>query len=303
MTPWQPAGFSDYRGLFPRGPALEPLAKADVTVEFIATWDRHPSLACRASGVCFVLVRGLFGSWIPRHFARPLQTLKRAGLEAIIAKTRAVGTVEDNARAIERDVLHRVSPDHRVVFLTHSKGGLDALAALATFPAIRSRAAAIVLCQTPRAGCAVLEAVLLGAHRDSASRGDRVKESLAAGMLAACGGRKGCLDITGPSIQALVRGIDSVPLKLPVVSVASWSAHPTSWLESQHARLESVRPGCAHDGLFFSDHLVWPVGEQVLLPRVDHSQPGVGGGGFDHGRFWLAMAYLALRRTRVSREG
>ena len=299
VTPWQPTGFSDYRCRYPDGPALEPLAQANVTIEFVALWDRLPSFARSIPDVCFVLVRGLFGSWIPRHFARPLQALERAGLYAIIAKTRAAGTVEDNARAIERDVLHRLRPDDRVVFLCHSKGGLDALVALSTSADLRSRVAAIVLCQVPRGGCAVLESVLLGAYRDSTSRGDRVRETLARVVLEACAGREGCLEVTSPRIDSLVCGIDAAQLELPILSVTSWSSHPTSWLESQHARLESVRSGCAHDGLFFSEHLVWPVGEQVLLPRVDHSQPGVGGGGFDHGRFWLAMAHLALRRTGV----
>jgi hypothetical protein len=270
-----------------------------VTVEFAALWDSLPLLAPATPGVCFVLVRGLFGGWIPRHFAYPLQTLERAGLHAIIANTRAVGTVEDNARAIERDVLHRVRPNDRVVFLCHSKGGLDALVALSNSTDLRSRVAAIVLCQVPRGGCAVLESVLMGAYRDSASRGDRMREALARVVLRACSGREGCLDVTGPQIGALVCGIDAARLELPILSVASWSSHPTSWLESQHARLESVRSGCAHDGLFFSEHLVWPVGEQVLLPRVDHSQPGVGGREFDHGRFWLALAHLALRRTEL----
>ena len=299
VTPWQPTGFSDYRRRYPRGPALEPLAQADVTVEFVALWDRLPSFARSIPDVCFVLVRGLFGSWIPRHFAHPLQALERAGLRAIIAKTRAVGTVEDNARAIERDVLHRLGSNDRVVFLCHSKGGLDALVALSTSSDLRSRVAAIVLCQVPRGGCAVLESVLLGEYRDSASRGDQVKEALARLVLQACAGQEGCLDVTGPQIGALVCGIDAARLEVPIVSVASWSSHPTSWLESQHARLDSVRSGCAHDGLFFSEHLIWPVGEQILLPRLDHSQPGVGGEGFDHGRFWLALAHLALCRTEL----
>ena len=297
VTPWQPTGFSDYRCRYPAGPALEPLAQANVTAEFAALWNTPPLPGLAIPGVCFVFLRGLFGSWIPRHFACPLRTLKRAGLHAIIAKTNAVGTVEDNARAIERDVLRRVRPNDRLVFLCHSKGGLDALVALSASTDLRSRVAGIVLCQVPRGGCTVLESVLLGAFRDSASRGDRVRETLARVVLEACAGREGCLDVTSPQIDSLVRGIDAAHLGLPIVSVASWSSHPTSWLESQHARLESVRSGCAHDGLFFSEHLVWPVGEQVLLPRVDHSQPGVGGGGFDHGRFWLAMAHLVLRRT------
>lgn len=302
VNPWQPTGFAEYRQRFPSSPHLEPLARASATAEFVATWNDLPAISPPVPETCFVFVRGLFGSWIPRHFAHPLQMLQRAGLRAIIANTRAAGTIEENARAVERDVLERVAENERIVFLCHSKGGLDTLAALATSAPMRARTGAVVLCQTPRESCAVLEAVLLGAYSDVASYGDRVKERLAGVALDVCAARSGCLDITSPRIEEWVRRIDGCEPTLPMVSVASWSSHPTSWLESQHARLATVRSGCAHDGLFFTEQLIWPVGEQVLLPRLDHSQPGVGGAGFDHGRFWLALAQLALRRAQRTAE-
>jgi len=301
-TPWHPLGFSDYRRLFPDGPRLEPLALVDATAEFVVTWDDLPTAFPSIPDACFVFVRGLFGSWIPRHFARPVRALTRMGLRAIIAKTDAVGTIEENSRAIERDVLRRTRPDDSLVFLCHSKGGLDALAALLNSTKLRTRTAAVALCQVPRGGCPVLEAALLGEHVNSASRGEKMKERLAALVLDACGARPGCLDVTGRYIEGWVRRIDACDALPPIVSVASWSSDPTSWLESQHERMKSIRAGWAHDGLFFSEHLVWPTGEQVLLPRLDHSQPCVGGSGFDHGRFWLVMARLALR-SAVTRSG
>jgi len=79
--------------------------------------------------------------------------------------------------------------------------------------------------------------------------------------------------------------------------VASWSSAPTAWLDAQHTRMHEIRPRCAHDGLFFLEDLVWPTAEQILLPRIDHSQPTVGGGGFDHARFWLALSSLAAARS------
>jgi hypothetical protein len=298
---WQPTGFAEYRQLFPSGPALEPLARSDATAEFVATWNGQPASIPPIPDICFVFVRGLFGSWIPRHFTCPLQTLERAGLRAIIANTRAAGTIEENARAVARDVLARVGDNDRIIFLCHSKGGLDALVALGDSPPMRERTAGVVICQTPRGGCAVLEAVFSDAYREVASSRDRVKEALARAVLDICAARAGCLDITSGRIEEWVRRIDgSGPTLPPILSVASWSARPTSWLESQHARLAAIRPACAHDGLFFTEHLIWPVGEQVLLPGLDHSQPGVGGGGFDHGRFWLALAQLALRRAPAS---
>ena len=74
---------------------------------------------------------------------------------------------------------------------------------------------------------------------------------------------------------------------------------PSAWLDSQHARLSTIQPGCAHDGLFFTEDLIWPVGEQILLPELDHSQPTTGGRAFDHGRLWLALATMAARRIQA----
>jgi hypothetical protein len=293
---WDPSGFSAYRRLYPNGPDLEPLARADVTEEFVESWHESTPLRLPDFPVCFIFVRGLFGSWIPRHFASALQAFAHAGSHAIIAKTSAIGTIADNARALERDLLERTQPRDRLVFLSHSKGGLDTLASLRNSRDLRDRTAALVLCQTPRAGCAVLESTLLGWHRDSASPGDIARERAANAVLALFAGREGCLDITSPRLDEWIGRVDAEPLPAPLIGVASWSSHPTAWLDSQHARLASIRAGCAHDGLFFTENLIWPGGEQVLIPHLDHSQPGVGGAGFDAARFWLSIARLALRR-------
>jgi hypothetical protein len=293
---WNPAGFRDYRRLYPGSPDLEALVRADITPELAASFRIHEPPPPLASTLTFILVRGLFGRWIPGHFARPLRMLKQAGLRAIIAKTRAVGTIEHSARAIEKDILERIGPNERCVFLCHSKGGLDALAALQYSGSLRDRTAALVLCQTPRAGCAVLESVLLAAHQSTASTRDVLRERTARAALTLCAAREGCLDITSPRIDRWINRLDAGSSRWPIISIASWSSRPTAWLDSQHARLASIRAQCAHDGLFFTADLIWPVGEQILLPHLDHSQPGVGGGGFDHGRFWLSLARVALTR-------
>jgi hypothetical protein len=79
-----------------------------------------------------------------------------------------------------------------------------------------------------------------------------------------------------------------------VLQTASWSATPTTWLDSFHQRLGEIAPGVAHDGQFFLHELVWPALPNVLLPRVDHAQPAMGGHGFDHARYWAAMISLIL---------
>ena len=249
-----------------------------------------------------MFVRGLFGRWIPGHLAAPLRALREAGYAAFVARSRAAGTIDGNARMLADDILRRAPDARRLVFLCHSKGGLDLLEALRHFPELRRRAAAIVLCQTPRRGCAVLESVLLRDHRDSLRGfGERAGESVARAAIVAAGARPGCLELTGDVLAARIGDLDAVAASIPTVAVATWSVEPSAWLDSQHARLGAIRPRCAHDGLFFLEDLDWPVAAQVRLPRIDHSQPCVGGLGFPHDRFWRALAALALARMEAGR--
>jgi hypothetical protein len=297
---WDPQGFADYAEFYPATPSIAHPGDRDATGEFLAAWESAtlPELARGTGDITVVLVRGLFGRWIPGHLAAPLRALRGAGLPALVARSAAAGTIDDNALGIAADLARRVPGHHRLVFLCHSKGGLDLLAALSAAPALRRRTAALVLCQAPRGGCAVLESVLQRAHRDvRRSPAQRAQEAVAAAGLTALGARPGCLDLVGDRVAARLPDLDAIAATLPTLTVASWSSEPSAWLDSQHGRLGAIRPGCAHDGLFWLEDLVWPVGETVLLPRLDHSQPCVGGRGFPHDRLWLALAAVALARS------
>src|SRR5579862_3565463 len=305
---WDPCGFEEYRRAFPRSPDLA--SGRDHTEHFVCAWREMRQnngapgeLRTQAAGLKVVFVRGLFGRWIPQHFTAPLRLLQSNGVDCMIAKSNASGTVETNAGLIERDLGARVCDDRRLIFLCHSKGGLDILAMLEASAALRLRTQAIVLCQTPRGGCAFLESVLDRAHQDSTTQLDRVKERIADAALGALRAKPACAQLTSPAIQDRLTGLESAARDIPTIAVASWSRKPTAWLDSQHGRLGRIRPGCAHDGLFYTEDLIWPASRQVLLPCIDHSQPAVGGHGFDHGRFWLTLTHMALQiaqRVRVA---
>ncbi len=300
---WSPHGFADYGRFYPATPNIACGARGDATAAFIAAWDAWDTAQDRglriAADVTFVFVRGLFGRWIPGHFAAPLRVLRAAGAHAFIARSRAAGTIAVNAGMLAADIRRRAPGAGRLIFLCHSKGGLDVLEALRHAPDLQRRAAAVVLCQSPRDGCAVLESVLLRHHRDSLhARSQRASEAAARAAIVASGSRPGCLELTGAALAAHIEDLDRVAGALPVLAVTSWSVEPSAWLDSQHARLGAIRPRCAHDGLFFLEDLVWPTAREVLLPRIDHSQPCVGGLGFPHGRFWHALASTAMAEAR-----
>jgi len=296
---WNPRGFADFRQFYPATPSIVSGDPADASAEFIATFEASRS-GNRQWGddITFVFVRGLFGRWIPGHLAGPVRSLRESGASVLIARTHAAGTIETNARLIRTDVNRRVPDDQRLIFLCHSKGGLDLLAALRDSPGLRRRTAAVVLCQTPRGGCAVMERMLLRQHLECpVTRLQKASEHLAAGVIAAIGARSGCLEVTDERIVRVIPELDAIAATLPMLAVVSWSSRPSAWLDSQHGRLEAIRPLCAHDGLFWLENLVWPVGERVLLPHIDHSQPCVGGLRFPHERFWSALAGMALARA------
>src|SRR5688572_18825549 len=115
---WSPHGFASYRERYPATPDLGALVRADHTAEFVELWSRATLRA--PIGVQFILVRGLFGAWIPGHFSDPVDALEHAGVASIIARSSAAGSIETNAALIARDVDRRVPSADRLIFLCHS---------------------------------------------------------------------------------------------------------------------------------------------------------------------------------------
>jgi len=69
------------------------------------------------------------------------------------------------------------------------------------------------------------------------------------------------------------------------------------WVDSFHARLAQLRPGCAHDGQFFIEDQLWRGAEHVLLPEIDHAQAVMSNDGFDAPRLWLTLLAMLLDRA------
>lgn len=277
--------FAQYRRWYPNTPALEAGDGGDATARYEALWRAVPTgvLPWRRDAH-HVLVRGLYGARLPGHFREARAALAGAGLRVDIAPTAPVGCLEENRATLAR-WLGRVAPDGApLILLAHSRGGLETLLALASTPALGERVAAVVLCQTARSASPALAEMLTGR---------RLPDRLWRLAIAATGGLAACREVGDPATAARARALDDGVSRWPVYSVATWSSRPSPSLELQHRRMARLQPGIAHDGLFRTADLIWPTARQVLLGGIDHSQPGVGGGGFDSGRFWLALAALA----------
>jgi hypothetical protein len=247
-----------------------------------------------------LLVRGLFGAWIPRHFLRPLQCIAAAGWPVRIAATRPAGTMACNARRLEEQLGALVAAGRRPIVLAHSKGGLEALLALQARPDLARATAGFVGVQMPRAGAPYLESAFRGMHRASRTRADAWRERRDAWVLSLLGGRAACAELDTATVAALAARFDAARWPFPWLTVASEAQHARGTLEMKHARLARIRPGAAHDGVFYTGDQVWSQGRSLVLAGLDHAQPSVGGGGFDHGAFWLELLERVAGEARAA---
>jgi len=288
---WTPGDFEDYRERWPATPAFQRPDPA-VTERFSALWTADEEtldgrLSAAVGDVRVVFVRGFLGNLMPGNLVAPTRALTALGISAGIAPTSTSATVETNVETLAR----HVDGPEALVLCGHSKGGLESLRLCDLHADVRDRVVGVVLSQTPRGPSAVLESLLDRAHEDSLSTRRWVEEWTQRLGIYAVGAHAGGGQLTS-ALAGLISEIDGIERDYPVWQTASWSSQPTTWLDSFHERLGEIRPGCAHDGQFFLEDLVWPDLPHILLPHIDHAQPAMGGFGFDHVRYWKVVLTL-----------
>jgi hypothetical protein len=69
-----------------------------------------------------VLVRGLFGSFMPRNFLAVADRLFGLGARVIRSRIQTTGKVEDNAKQLQQLVPRILKSDEEVLFMCPSKG-------------------------------------------------------------------------------------------------------------------------------------------------------------------------------------
>lgn len=290
---WAPGDFEEYRARWPRTPDLEH-PDPGTTARFVAAWgwgerELDDRLVAAVGDRRLVFVRGFLGNWMPGNLSAPVAALQALGIRAELARTATSRTVDANVERLGR----LVGPgDERLLLVGHSKGGLECLLLAQRHPEVGARCDGVVLSQTPRGPSAVLESLLERAHQDSVGPKRWVEEWSQRIGLHAVGAAGGGRQLTAAPLAEVVAEIDGGVRAFDVWQTASWSSQPTTWLDSFHERLEEIRPGCAHDGQFFLEDLIWPDLPHVLLPHLDHAQPVMGGFGFDHVRYWKVVLTL-----------
>ncbi|KAF7043202.1 hypothetical protein CFC21_052598 [Triticum aestivum] len=112
--------------------------------------------------VVYLLVPGLFSNHGPLYFVKTKAYFSKMGLVCHIAKIHSESSVSKNAREI-KEYIEEIYWGSRkcVLLLGHSKGGVDAAAALSLYwPQLKDKVAGLVLAQSPYGGSPVASDIL-----------------------------------------------------------------------------------------------------------------------------------------------
>jgi hypothetical protein len=105
-----------------------------------------------ARELVYLIVPGALGNQVPRYMAQTQRHLEGLGLEVHRSRISTTAGVAANAATLRDEVLELSRGKRSVVLITHSKGGVDALAADAIYREIRPHLRARVLMQPPWSG-------------------------------------------------------------------------------------------------------------------------------------------------------
>ncbi|KAF3440069.1 hypothetical protein FNV43_RR18347 [Rhamnella rubrinervis] len=112
--------------------------------------------------VVYLLVPGLFSNHGPLYFVNTKMSFSKMGLACHIAKIHSEASVEKNAREI-KDYIEEIywGSRKRVLLLGHSKGGVDAAAALSLYWSdLKDKVAGLALAQSPYGGSPIASDIL-----------------------------------------------------------------------------------------------------------------------------------------------
>ncbi|KAL7203817.1 hypothetical protein ACSBR2_016963 [Camellia fascicularis] len=114
------------------------------------------------NSMVYLLVPGLFSNHGPLYFVNTKTYFSKMGLACHIAKIHSEASVEKNAREI-KDYIEEIywGSRKRVLLLGHSKGGVDAAAALSMhWPDLKDKVAGLALAQSPYGGSPIASDIL-----------------------------------------------------------------------------------------------------------------------------------------------
>ncbi|XP_059457540.1 uncharacterized protein LOC132187289 [Corylus avellana] len=154
-------GSADDIGWLQRASGMPPVE--DGTGRFMEILDnvRH-GLHKLPNSMVYLLVPGLFSNHGPLYFVNTKNSFSKMGLACHIAKIHSEASVEKNAREI-KEYIEEIywGSRKRVLLLGHSKGGVDAAAALSLYWSdLKDKVAGLALAQSPYGGSPIASDIL-----------------------------------------------------------------------------------------------------------------------------------------------
>ncbi|KAK9120594.1 hypothetical protein Syun_018211 [Stephania yunnanensis] len=154
-------GSADDIGWLQNAPGMPPVE--DGTGRFMELLDsiRH-GVHHLPNSLVYLLVPGLFSNHGPLYFVSTKTYLSKMGLACHIAKIHSEASVEKNAREI-KEYIEEIywGSGKRVLLLGHSKGGVDAAAALSMYwNDLKDKVAGLALAQSPYGGSPIASDIL-----------------------------------------------------------------------------------------------------------------------------------------------
>jgi pimeloyl-ACP methyl ester carboxylesterase len=241
-------------------------------------------LPSSASSYSYLLVPGLLSDHYPGYMADNAKALRDAGLTVHVARVQTQATVEQNAKIIRDAVLEAARDGRKVVLIGHSKGGVDATAAVSLYPEIRPQVRALIAMQ-PAFGGSIIANDLLESTLAPLARGT---------VSTLFGGDENALmDVTYASRKRFLAD-HPYPPDVDTVALATSRFSPRSLLSPLEQYLK-LRYGAASDGFLATEDQVIPGARVVRLDGVDHADGALRGlpGQADYSPGELTLALVA----------
>ena len=237
----------------------------------------------------FILVPGLLTKWYPLYMKHLVADMKRLGLRCHFSRIDTDQPVRVNAARLRHEVLEMAQEGRRVMLLGHSKGAVDATAAISLFPELCDFIAGVVSLQGPHGGSAIAHDLSNTELQKTVVLGALEK------LLRAC--KHAIRDLSFESRQEFLHHHPYPLERVPTLCVATCERRRTSLLKPL-IDYAAVRYGAACDGLVCQDDAILPRCRRVIIDNMDHFGPAWSSfpatDSYDPTRLWLTCVSLAL---------
>lgn len=212
----------------------------------------------------YLVVDGLFTERYPGYMSENIKHLQDQGLSVSKVSIDSDASVAANAKAVRDAVLEASASGQQVVLIGHSKGGVDATAALSLYPELTPHVRAMISMQAPYGGTPV--STDLQNCPELRPHVNRAIENMFQGDPAAL------QDLSYESRKTFLSQHPYPAEEIPTISLATSSTSALS-LTAKAAHYIQHRYGEKSDGLVVDKDAEIPGSYVIRLQDMDHSGP------------------------------